>query len=335
MTGKRRPPHPVLTTPAPVTVTHEPPRNLSDHTSLTIDGQSYPCNANDLQLISELGRGAYGVVEKMKHVATGIEMAVKRIRHTVNSTEQRRLLMDLDVNMRLSNYPYTVHFYGALFKEGDVWICMQLMRTSLDHFYKIVSDRNQKIPEYVLKKVSFAVVSALEYLHKTLHVIHRDVKPSNILVNYDGEIKLCDFGISGHLVDSLAKTLSAGCKPYMAPERINPNKGDTGYDIRSDVWSLGITIVELASLQFPYSSWTTPFDQLQAVVNEPSPSLPSDGNYSDCFREFVDLCLKKNYRERPKYRDLLNHSFIVNHETIPQNEVTSFVQEILNQMDSR
>lgn len=71
-------------------------------------------------------------------------------------------------------------------------------------------------------QIAFAVVSALQYLHAELKVIHRDVKPSNILINRRGEVKMCDFGISGYLVDSVAKTIDAGCKPYMAPERIDP-----------------------------------------------------------------------------------------------------------------
>lgn len=71
-------------------------------------------------------------------------------------------------------------------------------------------------------QIAFAVVSALQYLHQELKVIHRDVKPSNILINRKGEVKMCDFGISGYLVDSVAKTIDAGCKPYMAPERIDP-----------------------------------------------------------------------------------------------------------------
>ena len=70
-----------------------------------------------------------------------------------------------------------------------------------------------------------------------------DVKPSNILLSHEGAIKLCDFGISGQLIDSIAKTRDAGCRPYMAPERIDPRQSGKGYDIRSDVWSLGITLV--------------------------------------------------------------------------------------------
>lgn len=308
------------------------PRNLSDKTTLTVNGQDYPCSTDDLVEISELGRGAYGVVNKMRHKQTNLEMAVKRIRHTVNTTEQGRLLMDLDVSMRLSNYPYAIQFYGALFKEGDVWICMELMRTSCDKFYKKVDENGLLIPENVLGKISFAVVSALEYLHSKMSVIHRDVKPSNILVNDTGEIKLCDFGISGQLVDSLAKTLTAGCKPYMAPERINPPKGQHGYDIRSDVWSLGITMVELACLKFPYCKWTTPFDQLKAVVEEPSPTIPQERGYSEQLHNFISLCLKKGFSERPKYDVLLVDPFIKTYEATPTQEIALFVKPILEQI---
>lgn len=305
------------------------PAGLSDNTTLTIDGQEYPCSTNDLVSLENLGNGAYGVVDKMRHNESNIEMAVKRIRHTVNTTEQQRLLMDLDVSMRLSNYPYTVHFYGALFKEGDVWICMELMKTSLDKFYMMVKNNEQVIPENVLGRICFAVVSALEYLHTKLRVIHRDVKPSNILVNNDGVVKLCDFGISGQLVDSLAKTINAGCKPYMAPERINPARGDSGYDIRSDVWSLGITMVELACLKFPYSQWTTPFDQLKAVVERPSPTVPEDSGYSEDFQNILALCLRKDYKERPRYDALLGNTFLTKHAKTEQEEVATFVRPIL------
>lgn len=124
--------------------------------------------------------------------------------------------MDLDISMRSSDCPYTVQFYGALFREGDVWICMEVMDMSLDKFYTKVYKHNRSIPEDILGKIAFAVVSALHYLYSRLRVIHRDVKPSNILINKKGEVKICDFGISGYLVDSVAKTIDAGCKPYMA-----------------------------------------------------------------------------------------------------------------------
>ncbi|XP_056464150.1 dual specificity mitogen-activated protein kinase kinase 6-like [Gadus chalcogrammus] len=193
-----------------------PPRDLDSKACVTIGDKNFVVKADDLEQIEELGRGAYGVVDKMRHVPSGVIMAVKRIRATVNTLEQKRLLMDLDISMRTVDCFFTVTFYGALFREGDVWICMELMDTSLDKFYKKVIEKGMTIPEDILGKITVAIVKALEHLHNNLSVIHRDVKPSNVLINTQGQVKMCDFGISGHLVDSVAKTMDAGCKPYMA-----------------------------------------------------------------------------------------------------------------------
>ena len=201
----------------------------------------------------------------MKHKQTDTILAVKRITATVNTVEQRRLLMDLDISMRSSDCDYTVHFFGAMFREGDVWICMEVMDTSVDKFYAKVFGSGREMPEWGLGKIAFSVVSALHYLHSNLKVIHRDVKPSNILVSTSGKVKMCDFGISGYLVDSVAKTIDAGCKPYMAPERIDPQGNPGHYDVRSDVWSFGISMIEVATGKFPYKLWATPFEQLKQV----------------------------------------------------------------------
>ena len=271
----RTPPNP----PQPPSV----PADLDKHTSITIGQDIFEIQADDLEVICELGkerekyeitelstmflsgRGAYGVVEKMKHKQTDTILAVKRITATVNTVEQRRLLMDLDISMRSSDCDFTVHFFGAMFREGDVWICMEVMDTSVDKFYAKVFGSDREMPEWVLGKIAFSVVSALHYLHSNLKVIHRDVKPSNILVSTSGKVKMCDFGISGYLVDSVAKTIDAGCKPYMAPERIDPQGNPGHYDVRSDVWSFGISMIEVATGKFPYKLWATPFEQLKQV----------------------------------------------------------------------
>ncbi|KAL3273952.1 hypothetical protein HHI36_015375 [Cryptolaemus montrouzieri] len=309
-----------------------PPANLDKRTTITIGEKTFDVEADDLEKLSDLGRGAYGIVEKMKHIPSGTIMAVKRIAATVNTQEQKRLLTDLDISMRSSDCPYTVQFFGALFREGDVWICMEVMDTSLDKFYAKVYRHNRKIPEDMLGKISYAVVSALHYLYSHLRVIHRDVKPSNILINRQGEVKMCDFGISGYLVDSVAKTIDAGCKPYMAPERIDPQGDPSKYDIRSDVWSLGISLIELSTGEFPYPKWGTPFEQLKQVVKDDPPRLPA-GEFSTDFEDFISKCLQKKYTDRWNYSQLLQHSFIVTHKNKDTN-ISNFIAEVLDLPDN-
>jgi len=143
------------TTPPPPSL---PPRNLDKSTTITIEGRTVAVEADDLETITELGRGAYGVVEKMRHNPSGTVLAVKRIPATDNSLEQKRVLMDLDISMRSANCPFTVQFYGALFREGDVWICMEVMDISLDKLYPAVEKQKKGgIPEGILAKITYGV----------------------------------------------------------------------------------------------------------------------------------------------------------------------------------
>ncbi|CAH1794530.1 unnamed protein product [Owenia fusiformis] len=295
--------------------------------------KEYDFTAADLQDLGEIGRGAYGTVNKMCHTKSNTLMAVKRIRSTVDEKEQKQLLMDLDVVMRSNDCPCIVQFYGALFKEGDCWICMEIMSVSLDKFYKFVYRHlQQHIPEEILGKIVVATVKALHYLKEKLKIIHRDVKPSNILLDRKGNIKLCDFGISGQLVDSIAKTRDAGCKPYMAPERIDPRHSSKGYDVRSDVWSLGITMHEIANGKFPYPKWNSVFDQLTQVVQGAAPKLSQEDRFSNSFVKLVNTCLTKDEKSRPKYNKLLEDPFIRQYSE-KQVDVASYVCLVLDKMD--
>jgi mitogen-activated protein kinase kinase len=114
------------------------------------------------------------------------------------------------------------------------------------------------VPETVLQKIAFAATMGLKNLKDEHNIIHRDVKPTNILMNTKGQIKICDFGVSGNLIASMAKT-NIGCQSYMAPERISPKENTIAgaaetrtYSVQSDIWSLGLTIIECALGQYPY-----------------------------------------------------------------------------------
>ncbi|EAT45352.1 AAEL003359-PA, partial [Aedes aegypti] len=272
---------------------------------IKINDQVFKTTLVEMQDLGELGSGTSGHVVKMRHSPSGAVIAVKQMRRTGNDEENKRIIMDLDVVLKSENCRYIVKCLGCFITDADVWICMELMTTCFD---KLQKKSKKPVPERILGKVTVATVNALAYLKDNHNVIHRDVKPSNILIDDRGNIKLCDFGISGRLVDSNARTRSAGCAAYMAPERIDP--ANQSYDIRADVWSLGITLVELATAMFPYRNCKTDFEVLTKVLTSNPPSLPEDQDFSSHFRDFVKVCLRKNYEDRPKYPDLLKHPFL-------------------------
>ncbi|XP_030381535.1 dual specificity mitogen-activated protein kinase kinase hemipterous isoform X2 [Scaptodrosophila lebanonensis] len=292
---------------------------------LTINGRQYPTDINDLRHLGDLGNGTSGNVVKMLHLSSNTIIAVKQMRRTGNAEENKRILMDLDVVLKSHDCKYIVKCLGCFVRDPDVWICMELMSMCFDKLLKL---SKKPVPEDILGKVTVATVNALSYLKNKHGVIHRDVKPSNILIDERGNIKLCDFGISGRLVDSKANTRSAGCAAYMAPERIDPKKPK--YDIRADVWSLGITLVELATARSPYEGCNTDFEVLTKVLDSEPPSLPrGDGFYfSQEFHDFVCKCLTKNYLDRPKYPELLVQPFVRTYE-IAKVDVPNWFQNVV------
>lgn len=172
-------------------------------------GKSFKINIRELILLEELGRGQYGVVQKVFHTPTNATMAMKEIRLEFDQNTLNQIIMELDI-LHKSHSPYIVEFYGAFFVENHVYYCMEYMDAgSVDKLY------NHGVEEGILAKIVIAMVKGLKFLKDSLSIIHRDVKPTNVLVNTKGEIKLCDFGVSGQLIQSLAKT-NIGCQSYMA-----------------------------------------------------------------------------------------------------------------------
>lgn len=212
---------------------------------------------------------------------TGIVMAMKEIRLELDEAKFAAIIMELDVLHRCVS-PFIIDFYGAFFQEGAVYICMEYMDGgSVDKLYA------DGIPEAVLRKIALCTVMGLKALKDDHNIIHRDVKPTNILVNSRGQVKICDFGVSGNLVASIAKT-NIGCQSYMAPERIasggiaqaGANPGGGTYSVQSDIWSLGLSIIECAMGRYPYppETYNNIFSQLSVILPLSSSSYGRDAD---------------------------------------------------------
>ncbi|KAJ9209951.1 hypothetical protein DTO166G4_8423 [Paecilomyces variotii] len=306
-------------------------------------GQSFSISLDEVDRLDELGKGNYGTVYKVRHSRphlrkpglglsgimsrptavddsknatsqddlSGVIMAMKEIRLELDENKFAQIIMELDILHRCVS-PFIIDFYGAFFQEGAVYICVEYMDGgSIDKLYE------QGVPENILRKIALSTVMGLKTLKDDHNIIHRDVKPTNILVNTRGQIKICDFGVSGNLVASIAKT-NIGCQSYMAPERIagggvqqSGTQSTATYSVQSDVWSLGLSIIECAMGRYPYppETYNNIFSQLHAIVHGEPPSLPETG-YSEEAHEFVRACLNKSPNGRPSYAMLLRHPWL-------------------------
>lgn len=272
------------------------------------NGASFAINMEQFQLDEELGRGNYGTVKKVLHKPTNVAMAMKEIRLELDEAKLNAIIMELDILHR-AVAPEIVDFYGAFFIESCVYYCMEYMDAgSLDKL------QGAGVPEDVLGRIAGSMVRGLKFLKDELQIIHRDVKPTNVLVNRKGEIKLCDFGVSGQLEKSLAKT-NIGCQSYMAPERIKGDESQNNlgtYTVSSDVWSLGLSMIEIALGQYPYppETYSNVFAQLTAIVHGDAPQLPAD-KFSQEACDWVESCLVKDPEGRATYKELLEMPFLI------------------------
>ncbi|XP_072015628.1 dual specificity mitogen-activated protein kinase kinase 7-like isoform X2 [Amphiura filiformis] len=289
---------------------------------LSIDCKVYKITVDSMISLGELGLGSCGHVVRMQHKETGSIVAVKQMRRSANKEENKRILMDLEVVLKSHHCPFIVQCLGAIVTASEVWICMEQMATCLE---KLMKRLKEPIPEQIIGKMVVAIVNALNYLKEVHGLMHRDVKPSNMLLDEKGTVKLCDFGISGRLVDSKARTRSAGCAAYMAPERIDPPDPDNpDYDVRADVWSLGLSLVELATGEFPYKNCSNDFEVLARVLSEDPPRLPLKRGFSVDFHSFIQCCLTKDCKKRPKYKQLMDHSFFKRYDLAKVDVATWF-----------
>uniref|UniRef100_A0A8R1XUM8 mitogen-activated protein kinase kinase n=2 Tax=Onchocerca TaxID=6281 RepID=A0A8R1XUM8_ONCVO len=301
--------------------------------------KEYCFGYEDLTDLGSIGEGAYGRVHKMRHNETGRYMAVKKVRMISGKNDDgeanrsmKRLRQEVDAIEKASECPQVVTFYGLTFHEGDCLVCMELMDISLENLYKTIHNHTRGVfDERILGHVAVSILKALNHLKNEIKIIHRDVKPSNILLDLRGCIKLCDFGISGYLINSVAQTREAGCRPYMAPERLLTN---AAYDIRSDVWSLGITLQEVALGVFPYPRFNENelFVQLQQVVYGDAPIMCPSDVYSIRTVQFINSCLVKETAARPNYAMLMEMDFFKYYDSLngTSEYVANYVQHALN-----
>ncbi|KAK5117009.1 hypothetical protein LTR62_006730 [Meristemomyces frigidus] len=264
--------------------------------------------AEDLEVIKDLGAGNGGTVSKVRHRSWNLVMARKIIHVEAKKEVRKRIVRELQI-MRECNSPYIVIFYGAFLNEsGDVALCMEYMDVgSLDS----ISKNFGPVRVDVLGKIAEAVLGGLKYLYLTHRIMHRDIKPANVLLSSRGAIKLSDFGVSSELENSVADTF-VGTGTYMAPERIQGSP----YTVKSDVWSVGLMLMELAIAKFPFSIDSDDpeeaagpqgiLDLLQQIVLEPSPRLPKSDAFPKILEDVIDKCLMKEPAQRPTPQELFD-----------------------------
>eukprot|EP01120_Amphizonella_sp_Union-15-10_P016662 TRINITY_DN8909_c0_g1_i1.p1 TRINITY_DN8909_c0_g1~~TRINITY_DN8909_c0_g1_i1.p1 ORF type:complete len:488 (+),score=82.28 TRINITY_DN8909_c0_g1_i1:119-1582(+) len=247
-----------------------------------------------------IGDGSSGAVFSALQKETGKRVAIKKI--PIKKDTEKFLLTEIDIMKKSSKHPNIVAYYDSFVAEdGTCWVIMEYMnRGCLTDLLENQGGLNEDAIAYV----SFELLKALRFLHSR-NRIHRDIKSDNVLIKSNGAVKITDFGYAAQMLEKNEKRTTVVGTPYwMAPEMIDGQD----YGVEVDIWSLGITCVEMAEGEPPYLD-VNPMKALVLISTQGIPPLKSD-DWSQDFKDFLNSCLLKDSRKRPTASHLLSHTFL-------------------------
>ncbi|XP_060888362.1 mitogen-activated protein kinase kinase kinase kinase 4-like isoform X16 [Labrus mixtus] len=277
-----------------------------------IDLASLRDPAGIFELVEVVGNGTYGQVYKGRHVKTGQLAAIKVM--DVTEDEEEEIKLEINMLKKYSHHRNIATYYGAFIKKSppghddQLWLVMEFCGAgSITDLVK--NTKGNQLKEDWIAYISREILRGLAHLHAH-HVIHRDIKGQNVLLTENAEVKLVDFGVSAQLDRTVGRRNTFIGTPYwMAPEVIACDENpDATYDYRSDLWSTGITAIEMAEGAPPLCDMH-PMRALFLIPRNPPPRLKSK-KWSKKFFSFIENSLVKNYTQRPPTEQLLKHPFI-------------------------